>query len=61
MQGIIGSVTAAEKEREASKRGSRSSSGSTPVTAQTFVMPRSFEKVKRGGLDGRIDFVSVIC
>ena len=37
-------------EREQNKRGSRTSSGSNAL--QTFSMPRSFEKVKRSGLDG---------
>jgi len=48
MQSIIGSVTAVEREQN--KRGSRTSSGSNAL--QTFSMPRSFEKVKRSGLDG---------
>src|SRR5579862_9672510 len=48
MQSIVGGITSVEKEQ--SKRGSRSSSGSNHV--QTFSMPKSFEKVKRGGLDG---------
>jgi hypothetical protein len=49
MQTVIGSVTSTEKEQ--AKRGSRLSSGSNAL--QMFSMPRSFEKVKRSGLDGQ--------
>src|SRR5579859_1829853 len=51
LQNIIGSIGAAEKERDLSKRGSRSSSGSNPA-GSAFSMPKSFEKAKRAGLDG---------
>ena len=51
MQNVIGSIGAAEKERDASKRGSRGSTGSNPAVS-VFSMPKSFEKAKRAGLDG---------
>ena len=51
MQNIIGSIGAAEKERDLSKRGSRGSTGSNPAL-NAFTMPKSFEKAKRAGLDG---------
>jgi len=55
---VIGSIGAAEKERDMqSKRSSnRSSSGSgSGSVGQGFSMPKSFEKVKRAGLDGYLD------
>ena len=51
MQNIIGSIGAAERERDAAKRTSRGSSGSNPSSG-SFSMPKSFEKAKRAGLDG---------
>lgn len=51
MQNVIGSIGAAEKERDANKRGSRGSTGSNPA-GSVFSMPKSFEKAKRAGLDG---------
>lgn len=51
LQNVIGSIGAAEKERDLSKRGSRSSTGSNPASG-AFSMPKSFEKAKRAGLDG---------
>jgi hypothetical protein len=51
LQNVIGSIGVAEKERDASKRGSRSSTGSNPA-ASAFSMPKSFERAKRAGLDG---------
>jgi Exo70 exocyst complex subunit len=52
LQNVIGSIGAAEKERDQSKRGSRTSTGSNPA-ASAFSMPKSFEKAKRAGLDGK--------
>jgi hypothetical protein len=51
MQNVIGSIGVAERERDTSKRASRSSSGSGPPIV-SFSMPKSFEKAKRAGLDG---------
>lgn len=53
MQNVIGSIGAAEKERDnLGKRASRSSVGSQLPTS-LFSMPKSFEKAKRAGLDGK--------
>jgi hypothetical protein len=50
MQNVVGTIGAAEKERNTSKRTSRGSSGSS--TSTLFSMPKAFEKAKRAGLDG---------
>ena len=48
LQNVIGSIGAAERERDTvGKRGSRGSGSMT-----LFNMPKSFEKAKRAGLDG---------
>lgn len=48
LQNVVGSIGAAEKERDTvGKRGSRGSGAMT-----LFSMPKSFEKAKRTGLDG---------
>ena len=60
LQNVIGSIGAAEKERDASKRGSRSSTGSNPAAASAFSMPKTFEKAKRAGLDGNVPLL-LIC
>jgi Exo70 exocyst complex subunit len=52
LQSVIGSIGAAEKEKDAAKRISRGSSGGNPASTNLFSMPKSFEKVKRTGLDG---------
>jgi len=52
LQSVIGSISAAEKERDQTKRGSRTSTGSNPA-GTAFSMPKSFEKAKRAGLDGK--------
>ena len=57
LQNVIGSLTAAEREKDAAKRGSRGSIGSNS-SINIFAMPKSFEKTKRAGLDGML-FVSV--
>lgn len=51
---IVGSISAAEKEKEAAKRSSRVSSGSS-ASLGSFSMPKSFDKAKRAGLDGVCD------
>ena len=54
MANVIGSIGAAEREREASKRASRGSSGSgAGMGSNAFAMPKSFDKAKRAGLDGK--------
>jgi Exo70 exocyst complex subunit len=56
MQNVIGSISTAEKEKEALvKRSSRGSTGSN-LSASLFNMPKSFEKARRGALDGKTPF-----
>jgi len=56
MASVVGSISAAERERDvAGKRGSRGSSGSGATAV--FTMPKGFEKAKRGGLDGTLNIV----
>jgi hypothetical protein len=51
LQNVIGSIGAAEKERDTvGKRGSRGSGGINGMNI--FSMPKSFDKAKRAGLDG---------
>jgi hypothetical protein len=51
LQNVIGSIGAAEKERGfVGKRGSRDSGGNF---TNLFSMPKSFDKAKRAGLDGK--------
>ena len=55
MANVVGSIGAAEREREQTKRVSRGSSGSgvgSTGGSSAFAMPKSFEKAKRAGLDG---------
>src|SRR5271169_3665229 len=53
MQNVIGSISTAEKEKDAlGKRSSRGSTGSN-LSSSLFSMPKSFEKAKRTGLDGK--------
>ena len=53
LQNVIGSIGAAEKERD--NIGKRTSRGSimSNVPNTSFSMPKTFEKAKRAGLDGR--------
>jgi len=56
MTSVVGSISAAERERDGvGKRGSRGSSGSGGVAV--FTMPKAFEKAKRAGLDGILNIV----
>ena len=56
MTSVVGSISAAERERDGvGKRGSRGSSGSGGVAV--FTMPKAFEKAKRAGLDGTLNIV----
>jgi exocyst complex component 7 len=56
MQNVIGSISAAEKEKDALvKRSSRGSTGSN-LSTSLFSMPKSFQKAKRAGLDGKNPF-----
>jgi hypothetical protein len=51
LQNVIGSIGAAERERDTiGKRGSRGSGGINDMNL--FSMPKSFNKTKRSGLDG---------
>ena len=53
---VIGSIGAAEKERDMqNKRSSNRSSSGSGTGQGTFSMPKNFEKVKRSGLDGYLD------
>lgn len=59
MQNVIGSISTAEKEKDASvKRSSRGSTGSN-LSSSLFSMPKSFEKAKRTGLDGKPSLIGM--
>jgi len=62
MMGIVAAVAAEERGREREgKRGSRVSSGSGVNQVGSFSMPKSFEKAKRAGLDGKPQIPTLFC